>query len=88
MQHPATTALPSRSALALAAEAAGNAIDAAPDAAAAAEDARACGWFESSWALRQGLAVSELPDSDGTVAALWFAELAMVGGRRSVASLQ
>lgn len=37
----------------------------------------ACGWFDSSWALRQGLAVSELPDSDGTVAALWFAALAL-----------
>ena len=41
----------------------------------------ACGWFESSWALRQGLAVqelgaSDLPDPDGTLAALWFAALA------------
>ena len=40
----------------------------------------ACGWFESSWALRQGLAVqelgaSDLPDTDGTLAALWFAAL-------------
>ena len=35
----------------------------------------ACGWFESSWDLQQGLAVSELPDSDGTVAALWFTQL-------------
>ena len=35
----------------------------------------ACGWFESSWDLRQGLAVSELPDSDSTVAALWFTRL-------------
>ena len=42
----------------------------------AADPAPACGWFESSWALRQGLAVSELPDGDGTVAALWFAALA------------
>lgn len=81
MHHPVTTALPSRSALARAAEAAGNAIDAAPEAPAVDEQARACGWFESSWALRQGLAVSELPDSDGAVAALWFAELAAVGGR-------
>lgn len=43
----------------------------------------ACGWFESSWALRQGLAVqelgaSDLPDPDGTLAALWFAALAAV----------
>ena len=44
---------------------------------APAEDsAPACGWYESSFALRQGLAVSELPDSDGSVAALWFAALA------------
>jgi hypothetical protein len=46
------------------------------------EDSPACGWFESSWALRQGLAVqelgaSDLPDSDGTLAALWFAALAL-----------
>ncbi|GCL64265.1 hypothetical protein [Pseudaquabacterium pictum] len=38
-----------------------------------------CGWFESSWALRQGLAVQELGPSDlpddGTVAALWLAAL-------------
>ena len=40
------------------------------------ELAPACGWYESSFALRQGLAVSELPDSDGSVAALWFATLA------------
>ena len=31
-----------------------------------------CGWFDSSWALHQGLSVTELPDSDGMVAALWF----------------
>ena len=36
---------------------------------------QACGWFESSWDLQQGLAVSELPDSDGAVAALWFTQL-------------
>ena len=35
-----------------------------------------CGWFDSSWALCQGLVVSDLPDTDGAVAALWFAELA------------
>ena len=34
-----------------------------------------CGWFESSWELQQGLAVSELPDRDGSVAALWFTRL-------------
>lgn len=35
-----------------------------------------CGWFDSSWALREGLAVTDLPDGDGAVAALWFADLA------------
>jgi hypothetical protein len=38
-----------------------------------------CGWYESSFALRQGLAVSELDDSDGSVAALWFAQLRPAG---------
>ena len=41
-----------------------------------AAELRSCGWFESSWELRQGLAVHELPDSEGAVAALWFADLA------------
>ena len=38
-------------------------------------DVRACGWFDSSWELRQGLAVNELPEAELPVAALWFAEL-------------
>ena len=38
-------------------------------------DARACGWFDSSWELCQGLAVNELPEAELPVAALWFAEL-------------
>jgi len=37
--------------------------------------ARPCGWFDSSWELRQGLAVNELPEAELPVAALWFAEL-------------
>ena len=45
----------------------------------------ACGWFDSSWELRQGLAVSDLPDSDLIVAALWFGKLA--GGARPVLPL-
>jgi len=54
---------------------------ATPDEADADVDGPACGWFDSSFALRQGLAVqelgpSELPDADGTLAALWFAALA------------
>ena len=39
-----------------------------------APDSRSCGWFESSWDLHQGLAVSELPDSDSAVLALWFSQ--------------
>jgi hypothetical protein len=38
-------------------------------------DVRACGWFDSSWELRQGLAVNEWPEAELPVAALWFAEL-------------
>ena len=38
-------------------------------------EAPACGWFDSSWELRQGLAVNELPEAELPVAALWFAEL-------------
>lgn len=44
--------------------------------AAALPAGAACGWFESSWDLQQGLLVSEWPDSDGPVAELWFATLA------------
>ena len=54
-----------------------------PDAAAPAGPA--CGWFESSWDLQQGLRVSEWPDSDGPVAALWFATLAASGAAGSMA---
>lgn len=50
----------------------------APDAALPADPG--CGWFESSWDLQQGLRVSEWPDSDGPVAALWFATLAAGAG--------
>ena len=50
------------------------------EAAEAVDDGPVCGWFESSWALRQGLAVQELGPGeladDGTVAALWLAALA------------
>ena len=37
-----------------------------------AAEAAACGWFESSWELQHGLAVSELAASDDPLAALWF----------------
>jgi hypothetical protein len=48
------------------------------DAAATArgEGGGTCGWFDSSWELRQGLSISELPASDLVVAALWFPALA------------
>jgi hypothetical protein len=54
-----------------------SAASAAAAAAGQAEpgDQRACGWFDSSWELRQGLAVNELPEAELPVAALWFAEL-------------
>lgn len=42
---------------------------------AEAGDVRACGWFDSSWELRRGLVVNELPEAELAVAALWFAEL-------------
>ena len=54
------------------------------DAAALAKAESACGWFESSWDLRQGLAVSELPDSELALAALWFTALAGPVGTTSV----
>ena len=58
-------------------DAAANHALAASAAVAAAErgGARTCGWFDSSWELRQGLAVNELPEAELPVAALWFAEL-------------
>ena len=34
--------------------------------------APACGWYESSFALRQGLAVCELGDGDASLAAFGF----------------
>ncbi len=37
-------------------------------------ETRACGWFESSLDLQQGLAVSDLADPDWTVLALWFGQ--------------
>lgn len=40
-----------------------------------------CGWYESSFALRQGLAVSELADDDGSAVAQWFAALRAADGR-------
>lgn len=41
--------------------------------------ASACGWFDSSRALREGLAVSELAAGDWPVAALWFGSAAFSG---------
>ena len=45
---------------------------AAPMALPLVAEARSCGWFESSWELQHGLAVSDLPDTDAVLAALWF----------------
>ena len=47
-------------------------------------EASACGWFDSSLDLQQGLAVSELAEPDWTVLALWFGPAA---ARRSRARL-
>lgn len=47
-------------------------------------EARSCGWFESSWELQHGLAVSDLPDTDALLAALWFP--AWCGGVAAVAA--
>jgi hypothetical protein len=46
---------------------------------------RACGWFDSSWELQQGLAVAELPEAELAVAALWFADQPRAG--RALAAL-
>ena len=51
-----------------------------------AAEAPACGWFESSWELQHGLAVSELPDSDAALAALWFP--AWRGGAAAAAAVR
>lgn len=42
----------------------------------------ACGWFDSSLDLRQGLAVSEVRDTDWTVLVLWFGPAALRGSAR------
>jgi hypothetical protein len=42
------------------------------------DNAAPCGWYESSFALRQGLAVSELSDGDACLAAQWFGDRASV----------
>ena len=50
--------------------------------AAPAVEARACGWFDSSLDLRQGLAVSEVRDPDWTVLVLWFGPAALRASAR------
>ena len=51
----------------------------APSAAAPVppDSGSACGWFDSSLDLRQGLAVRELAEPDWTVMALWFGPAAL-----------
>jgi hypothetical protein len=46
---------------------------------------RACGWFDSSWELQQGLAVAELPEAELAAVALWFADQPRAG--RALAAL-
>lgn len=50
------------------------AVDPAP---ASPAEAGACGWFNSSLDLRDGLAVSEVRDPDWTVLVLWFGPAAL-----------
>ena len=52
------------------------------EAAAPAAEAGACGWFDSSLDLRQGLAISEVRDIDWTVLVLWFGPAALGGPAR------
>ena len=49
---------------------------------APAAEPGACGWFDSSLDLRQGLAVSEVRDPDWTVLLLWFGPAALRGPAR------
>ena len=49
---------------------------------APAAEPGACGWFDSSLDLRQGLAVSEVRDPDWTVLLLWFGPAALRGRAR------
>ena len=58
---------------------------AVPAAADVLPEARACGWFDSSLDLRQGLAVSEIAEPDWTVLVLWFGPAAL--RQRSVQAL-
>ena len=53
------------------------AVPAAAAAAAVLPEASACGWFDSSLDLRQGLAVSEMAEPDWTVLVLWFGPVAL-----------
>ena len=46
-----------------------------------ADDAAACGWFESSEDLQQGLTVQEWPQDHWPVAMLYFAQLQPSGAR-------
>ncbi len=48
-----------------------------PQAADTPPEASACGWFDSSLDLRQGLAVSEMAEPDWTVLVLWFGPTAL-----------
>ena len=73
--------LPLPQPLPVATPAAASAVETAAVAAGAAEPG-ACGWFDSSLDLRQGLAVSEVRDTDWTVLVLWFGPAALRGSAR------
>lgn len=60
----------------------------ATDVAAGSCGPAGCGWFDSSWDLRAGLAVVEMPASDWPVAALWFGSAAFADAAQASARLQ
>ena len=61
---------------------AGRSEPAVPAVPAVPAEVGACGWFDSSRDLRQGLAVSEVRDTDWTVLVLWFGPAALRGSAR------
>ena len=77
---PSSLAMPPAGVSGPAAAATGS-VEAAAPAVVPAETA-ACGWFDSSLDLRQGLAVSEVRDTDWTVLVLWFGPAALRGSAR------
>lgn len=81
---PLTLAMPPAGVSGPAAAASGSVEPAAPAVVpvVAPAEMAACGWFDSSLDLRQGLAVSEVRDTDWTVLVLWFGPAALRGSAR------